>query len=159
MPNYASRTSVSVDRSVVEIQSTLRRYGADGFLYGEENGQALLSFTRGGLKVRFILTMPPLSDFMETETGRDRKATAARKAWDQETRRRWRALALVVKAKLEAVDTGMVLFEDEFLAYIVTKDGKTVGDHMRPKLAEAFDAGKMSTRLFPLPKKRRSDSE
>jgi hypothetical protein len=33
---------------------------------------------------------------------------------EAETRRRWRALALAIEAKLEVVDTGIASFEHEF---------------------------------------------
>lgn len=153
--SYASGTQVTVGRSVGEIQSTLRRYGATGFLYGEEGESAVLAFTMESWKVRFDVRMPPLSEFMETETGRVRKKGAAKTAHDQETRRRWRSLALVVKAKLEAVATGMVAFEDEFLANIVVPGGQTVGEFIKPHLEKAFASGKMPTLLLTDGRKKR----
>jgi hypothetical protein len=33
--------------------------------------------------------------------------------------RRWRALLLMIKAKVEAVESGVVTFEDEWLAHFV----------------------------------------
>lgn len=67
-----------------------------------------------------------------TPTGRrTRSDDAAEKAWEQATRQRWRALHLVVKAKLEAVESGITVFDDEFLAHIVLPDGGTVGRWMR----------------------------
>jgi hypothetical protein len=57
-----------------------------------------------------------------------RTADAAEKAWEQVTRQRWRALALVIKAKLEAVTSGISTFEAEFLANTMLPDGRTVGD-------------------------------
>ena len=43
----------------------------------------------------------------------------------------------MVKAKLEAIDSGIATFEDEWLAYLVTSSGKTVGEQLAPQLAEA----------------------
>jgi response regulator RpfG family c-di-GMP phosphodiesterase len=46
---------------------------------------------------------------------------------DAETRRRWRCLAMVIKAKLEVVASGISSFEEEFLAHVMLYDGRTVG--------------------------------
>ena len=70
-----------------------------------------------------------------------RTETAAFAEWQQACRQRWRALALVIKAKLEAVETGIATFEQEFLAYIVLPNGQSVGDTAIPAI-EAAAAGK-----------------
>ena len=41
---YASDTEVSVEKSRSEIEGTLRRYGATGFLSGWEGSQAMIAF-------------------------------------------------------------------------------------------------------------------
>jgi hypothetical protein len=64
-------------------------------------------------------------------------------AWEQACRQRWRALALVVKAKLEAVECGISTFEEEFLAWMMLPDGSTVGDRMLPQLETAYRTGQM----------------
>ncbi len=65
-------------------------------------------------------------------------------------RQPWRALLLVIKAKLEAVETGITCFDDEFMAHIVLPDGKTVGQFMRPQISVAYDKGTMPP-LLPGP--------
>jgi hypothetical protein len=67
----------------------------------------------------------------------------------QACRQRWRALALVIKAKLEAVESGITTFEDEFLAHIVMPDGKRVADHVKPTIARVYDGGQMLPLLPP----------
>jgi hypothetical protein len=56
-------------------------------------------------------------------------------------RQRWRALYLVVRAKIEAVEAGLAIFEEEFLAFIVVPGlNKTIGEIMVPRLnAGEFD--------------------
>ena len=44
-------------------------------------------------------------------------------------------LLLVIKAKLEAVASGISTIEKEFLADIVMPDGSTVNEWMRPQFA------------------------
>jgi len=50
---------------------------------------------------------------------------------------------LVIKAKLEAVESGISVFEDEFMANIVMPDGRTVSEHVRPRIATAYESGEM----------------
>ncbi|WP_198651245.1 hypothetical protein [Salinicola sp. CPA57] len=64
-------------------------------------------------------------------------------AWEQACRQRWRALALVIKAKLEAVESGITMFEEEFLAHIVLPNGGTVGGWMLPQIKKSYDSGSM----------------
>jgi len=58
------------------------------------------------------------------------------KRWEQACRQRWRALALAIKAKLEAVESGITGFEEEFLSHIIMADGKTIGEHIVPQVAQ-----------------------
>ncbi|MCJ2015234.1 hypothetical protein [Methylobacterium sp. J-076] len=135
---YAADTSVPMNRSIDEIRTTVRRYGASEFAHMESDTQAAIQFTMHGRRIMFRLVMPDLRDaaFAKTETGRDRSASAAETAWEQACRSRWRALALVIKAKLEAVAVGIVVFEDEFLANTIPPGtsvtfGEAVREHMR----------------------------
>jgi hypothetical protein len=155
MAKYAENTEVSQERSRAEIETTLRRYGADAFSYGWEERRAVIAFRANGRQIRFVIDMPDPKDdeFTKVATGAnqftagtkvvDRKPEAAYKLWEQATRQRWRALALVVKAKLEAVDAGISEFEEEFLAHIVLPDGSTVGKQIRPHIERAYLDGKM----------------
>ena len=55
---------------------------------------------------------------------------------------------MVIKAKLEAVESGISIFEEEFLAHLVLPDGKTVGQFMLPQVEAAYETGKMP-KLLP----------
>lgn len=142
---FASGTSVPVARSLGEVQKVVQRYGASGFMLGEEGPKALLAFVMDGHKVQFTMKLPELADFMVTPAGYERAPGAAKKVWEQETRRRWRALVLILKAKLEAVESEVATFEEEFMAYLVAPDGRTMGEAILPQLEEARAAGKMTT--------------
>jgi hypothetical protein len=147
---YAANTEVTSDKSRTEIERTLVRYGADQFAYGWANEQAMIGFRAHDRQVRFMLPLPDRNDdeFQFTPTKRDRRSVdAAEREWEKACRQRWRALALVVKAKLEAVESGITEFEDEFLAHIVLPDGSTAGQWMRPQIAEAYDRGLMPSML------------
>ena len=150
--SFAENTRVPIERSKAEIESMLIRYGADQFVSGWGECEARIQFRAQGRFVRFVLPLPAKDEQRFTQHVRYkwkiRSADEARKAWDQELRRLWRALALVCKAKLEAVQSGIVSFEDEFMAHIVLPDGKTVAEHARPMIASAYDSGKV-TALLP----------
>jgi hypothetical protein len=147
---YAEGTTVSPERSQAEIGETLRKYGAQGFAYGWEDQRAMIAFRAHDRQVRFLLDLPHIDDdaFRWTPTKQRRKADAQRAAFEAETRRRWRALALAIKAKLEAVDTGITTFEDEFLAHIVLPDGSVVSDHVHAEIERAWATG-TTPRLLP----------
>lgn len=143
---YAADTEVASDRSRAEIERTLRRYGASAFAYGWDRTMASVMFEMAGRQVRLQIPMPdPASDeFTLTPTGRrTRSPGAAEQAYEQAVRQRWRALALVIKAKLEAVASGITTVEQEFLAHIQLPDGSTVGDWAAPQLAIAYERGTM----------------
>ena len=143
---YAENTSVPVDRSKAEIERILQRYGADQFISGWDKDRAMIGFRMNGRQIRFIVELPDKNARAFTHTpGRNsrRDASRAYAAWEQACRQRWRALALVIKAKLEAVETGITVFEDEFMAHIVLPDGQTVGEYMRPQIAAAYQNGSM----------------
>lgn len=149
--SFAEDTKVPIERSKAEIESMLIRYGADQFVSGWGEAEARIQFRANGRYIRFVLPIPKKDETRFTQHARyawkRRSDAEAVKAWEQELRRLWRALALVVKAKLEAVQSGIVGFEDEFMAHIVMPDGKTVAEHARPMIAQAYDSGKVTALL------------
>ena len=144
---YAAQTSVSVEKSKSEIERTLQRYGAKQFIYGWDQAEAVVGFVVGSdeemRQIRFKVKVAAYQDFLRTPTGQQRSRAAAEKAWEQAQRQRWRALLLVIKAKLEAVEAGIATFEDEFLAYTMLPSGETVGEWVQPQLAEVYREGVM----------------
>ena len=151
MPTYASQTTVPSDKSRAEIERTLTRYGASSFMYGWDQLRALVAFEMNGRRLKFVLPMPERAsrEFTHTRAKNQRRsAAAAEAAYEQAVRQRWRALALVIKAKLEAVEAGIAEFEEEFLAYIVLPNGRTVGDFMVPQIAAVYESGRMPPLLM-----------
>lgn len=151
MSRYAADTSVSQDKSRNEIEATLKRYGATSFMYASEATAAMIGFRISDRMVKFVLPMPDpqAREFTHTPAkGMARSPAEAQKAWEQAGRQRWRALALVIKAKLEAVSAGITTIEDEFLAHTVLPDGSTVGQFMKPQLEVAYERGSMPTTLL-----------
>lgn len=147
MTRYAENTTVPVDRSRMEIEKCLERHGARGFYYGSEGGRAMVGFKmlneRGNLlAVRMQLDLPDQGgeEFALTPTGKKRDRNAAMVAWEQACRSRWRALLLIVKAKLEAVDIGITTIEREFMPDLLMPNGMTLGQ-MVAEQRPALEAG------------------
>lgn len=150
MTRYAQGTTVSTEKTRVEIEETLRRFGADAFASGYEDRTAFIKFRARGRFVRITLTLPARDDkaFTQSPTGKPRSPGAAADAYEAECRRRWRSLALLVKAKLAAVQDGIVSFEEEWLPHVVMPSGRTVYQEAAPAVALAYDKGEMP-RLLP----------
>lgn len=136
---YAQGTEVPVDRTRVQIERVLSNYGCTQFGSGWADVDgcriAHVSFRHGGTAIMLALPMPPLNEFEWTHRGIQRKAAATQKAYDEELKRRWRALGLVIKAKLEAVECGISTIEREFLSDVVLPNGQTLGSWAVPQLA------------------------
>ena len=154
MSKFAENTSVSPEKSRAEIEKILSRYGATGFMYGWQGNAAVLAFVMNQIQVKFTLYMPDKlsKEFTHTPTGRTRAIKQIEEEYLKATRQRWRALALVIKAKLEAVESGITIFEQEFMSHIVLPDGKTVSEFMLPQIERAYKIGKMPN-LLPWDKK------
>jgi hypothetical protein len=65
----------------------------------------------------------------------------------QEERRVWRVLFWHLKAMFEAADSGVIDIRDVIMPYVVTKDGRTVSEHLVPRMAEMMqgDPSRMLT--------------
>lgn len=143
---YADKTSVSVESSRAEIERTLQRYNAESFAYGWDQQRALIEFTHEGRRIRFVLSLPDKNspEFLLTPARKnERHPDDAHKVWEQACRQRWRALSLVIKAKLEAVEAEITTIEDEFMAHIVLPDGTTFGSWAKPQIAKVYENNAM----------------
>lgn len=158
MARYAAQTTVGRSASIEEIERILTRYGASEFMQGWNQTQAVIGFVVHARQVKFIIPLPDREDpefTLTPTTQRPRSADAAYAAFEQAVRQRWRALALVVKAKLEAVDAGIVTFEQEFMPFIVLPGtgGRTVAEFVAPAVEEAYRSGTVPPLLgLPGPK-------
>ena len=152
MGKFASKTTVSSEKSKQEIERILTRYGADEFLYGTRAGGAVVAFKMCDRSIRFVLPLPDRNspEFKIYKRGQweyERTDVAAAKMYEQAIRQKWRALALVIKAKLEAVESEITEFEDEFLAHIVLPGGQTMGQLAKPQIKIAYESGEMPALL------------
>lgn len=117
---YAARTAVPIAQTRADIEAALRKHGAEAFGFSQDGASAIIAFRLKGLSYRFSMTVD----------------TDPRKA-----RSKWRALLLVVRARLESVAAGIETFEEAFLANTVTQGGETVWERAKPELIEAWRLG------------------
>lgn len=150
MGRYAEGTSVTVDKSRTEIERCLARYGASGFAYSWERREvAIAPVPMYGAKTELREFAAVAFKFKEREIRLDiplpteRECGGSTEKRDRRTRERWRAVLLVIKAKLEAVASGISSLEHEFLANVVTEGGRTIGEIVLPRLNEAVAAGRL----------------
>ena len=126
---FAERTTVPASKSRDQIVEMMKRAGADAFMFGEDDERATIGFRLKGRFLRFTVPIP-------------------KQASQQLTRSRWRALWLVVKAKLEAVAIGLATIEEAFMAETMLPDRQTVAEVMLPQIESAYRDGKMP-KLLP----------
>jgi len=147
MPTYAEDTSVSTSKSVEEIQRTLQRFGAADFAITQGPRGVLIQFAMKNRLVKFTVLLPPLDEFARTPERRTVRSKADQlKAWDQACRQRYRALLLCIKAKLEAVESGIETFDEAFLSHLVLPSGDTIGKWYGPQV-ELIYSGKNPPQL------------
>jgi len=131
---FAERTDVPVDRSKAQIEKMLTDAGADSVGSFQTSDKAMLMFKLAGTTYRFMVPLPA--------GPRDLKAGGRGFDVEQRRRQRWRALALVIKAKLEAGRSGITSVETELLPYAVLPNGRTVADEALPALKQANASGR-----------------
>jgi hypothetical protein len=117
---YAERTQVPFTKSITDIMTMLRKAGAVQVGQMEEENRLTIMFAMQDRRVRFRV------GWEKTEASK---------------RQRARALLLVIKAKLESIDSEVETFEQAFLANIVMADDRTVHDRVSNDLALEYSSG------------------
>ena len=140
MSRFAAHTRVSSEQTRTEIERTLSRYGATAFAYFSQKGKAIIAFEAAKRRIKITVPLPIEDD--------DRAA--------QSRRQRWRALLLVIKAKLESVESGIETLEEAFYANIVMPDGRTIYESTRERVSIAYERGEVGHLLPDYSKQERT---
>lgn len=115
---YAAETKVPVTQSKAEIERLVtEKYGASAYGSFKDGDRAVVMFSLDGRNIMFK---------MKVDSGA------------QMARTNWRALLLVIKAKLESVSSGIETLEEAFLSQVVAPDGQTYGSHIVPRIEEDY---------------------
>jgi len=75
--------------------------------------------------------------------GEEQHTTRGRELWEKEERRVWRVLFYHLKAVFEAADSDVLSIEEIIMPYVVAKDGRTLAEHILPRLAEVVASPKL----------------
>ena len=149
MPKYAEKTEVSVEKSQEELRHILRNHGASQIGVFENFGKGhygvFFRITESDipLAVKLLVPAPDESEFAFTPTGKERSKETVQKAMDQEMKRKWHVLILLVKAKFETIDQGISTVKREFLSDIVLPDGRTVEQFLIPQIEHSYEKGSL----------------
>src|SRR3972149_8623439 len=121
MGKYAEKTRGPESQTRAEIEKTLMRYGATGFMYGWHEKKAVIALEMESRRIKFLLPLPDIEsdDIKLTSKGWEKSESEKQLSLAQATRQRWRALLLCIKAKLESVESGIETFEEAFMPHIV----------------------------------------
>lgn len=134
---YAEGTKVSVDTSRGELSGILAKHGVkrQGWM-GDETADELFFELDGG-QFRLRIEKPTLTEIRQMyPNAYDHQAKL-----EAEWRRRWRANVLLLKAKLEFIDSGDTTLDRELLPYRVLKDGRTLLEAMALDAIPLLEAG------------------
>lgn len=158
---YAEGTSVSTDKSRIEIEQLLAKHGATqrSLATDDDAGRVVLTFRIEGRIARLVLKadlegLPAAKEAYDPNAPRgwagwsvDRRQKWVDDSLEQRWRESWRRLLLVLKAKFEIVASGESSFEREFLSDILLPDGRTVHQFLATQINDAYESGAMPPML------------
>lgn len=143
---FAEGTTVELETSVSQIVTMVRRAGGERVGQFHDNDKYHVWFTLDERQMRF--SVPLVLEYSGPSRSGNGRAIDQRKWIDQRNRQKGRALMLVIKAKLESVESGVETLEQAFLANIVMADGKTVYERIQEPLAIEYAGGVPDTLLI-----------
>lgn len=121
------RTKVTVVQSQSDLKRLLMTRGGAGFAFISqppmEGFEALMPLDGVTYKIRIHAAVPKDSRDVEADT-----------------RRIWRVFFYHMKSVFEAAEAGVMEFREMMLPYIVVNDGRTIGQHILPNLAQAVES-------------------
>lgn len=160
---YAKGTTVSVEKSQAELSKLLTRHGAKSCAVGRTDGFAIAYFELAARQVRLRVPLPTEALFIQAWTAEARaqrkaawaaagmkepdrlpRSTAQQRTWiEAAERQRWRALILLTKAKLEAIELGLSTVGREFLADLMLPGWVTVHEEIATKILAVYETGNL----------------
>ena len=137
---YAKKTKINASKTKLDIETILIKYGVtEGFAYTREGNINRIAFKHQGRSISFSFQLPHPKNREYVYTAKyevKRSSEKAFQVWEQDCRAYWRALYLFIKATLEAIEIGIIEFDQAFLPYFLTKEGKTISEIIMPKFPQ-----------------------
>lgn len=149
---YAVGTSVPPDKTLSDIQRVLKRYGATMFAFMDNGDSVALAFEMKDRHFRINMPLPDAGEFAKLKINktatRNRTPVEIKEARNKAVPQRWRALLLVITAKLESVESGIETLEQAFMAHMLLPSGQTVGEWLAPQMEQIHANGRMPPLLL-----------
>lgn len=131
-------TEVSISKSQEGIRQIIYRHKGTGVIFSsqrpKEGFEALVRLRDRDYHIRVSALCKEPSRY--SRGYRSRTDNQISEAWDKEERRVWRVLFHHLKAIFEAADADVLSIEEIIMPYVVTPDGKTLAEHILPRLDE-----------------------
>jgi hypothetical protein len=149
---YAAKTDIPIERSISEIIGMLRKAGAERIAQFEEPTAFTVQFALSERIIKFRVLVPS-PDEMPGRDGRNSVLSDSKRLEmaRQVARQKGRALMLVVKAKLESVESNVETFEQAFFANVVMADGLTLYERTAQQVALEYKTGKVAPLMLGAP--------
>lgn len=137
---YAENTTVPLERSISEIIGMVRKAGAESIGQMQERDSFVIVFALADRRMKF--KVPLATEYCGPRTAGNGRRIDPVQRLEQMNRQKGRALMLVIKAKLESVESGVETFEQAFLGNIMLADGKTVYENIAEPIAIEYQTGR-----------------
>ena len=131
------QTPVSVGKSQEQIAKLLGKFKVKGHRFTSLPSEGTLEFVREVDEKQHI-------PYRITVRPKINPAYISTSQWDRAERQVWRVCYCWLKAKLEAIDFGLVEFEQDFLPYMLVADGQG-----RQTTVDALIFERLANRLSP----------
>ena len=141
---YAKGTTVTVDKSQIEIAAIFGRYGVETYGFGQSPGFGLVEFQFADMPISLKVPLPVKPASPTEKNAKTGLSVQTFPKWEADVREAWRALVLFIKAALESCERGIVKPEQAFMAFLVGPDGRTVGDMVLPAYMQSLETGQLA---------------
>jgi hypothetical protein len=142
-------TTVTVSRSQEDIRRLIYQHQGTGVMLISrpplEGFEAMVTIEKQPYHLRVMATC---KDVSFDRNGMARSNSRKVRAVEQEERRVWRVLYWHLKAMFEAADSGVIDIRNVIMPYVVLKDGRTLADHVTPRLPQLMEL-ENTERLLP----------
>jgi hypothetical protein len=133
-------TKVPISQSQEAIRGLIYSHHGTGVSFishpPREGFEALVTITDLPYRVRVMATCEKVERV--SAQGKRRSDSTMAEMTQQELRRVWRVLFWHLKAMFEAADSGVIDIRDVIMPYVVTRDGRTLSEHIIPQMERAM---------------------
>lgn len=143
---YAEGTAVAFEKSIAEMITLIKKAGGQNIGQMESDAMFAIQFFMSDRLIRFRVRLPAWQEMPERNGRREHlDETKRRDMAHKASRQRGRALLLVIKAKLESVESEVETFEQAFLANVVMADGQTLYERVAAPIALEYQTGQVQS--------------